>query len=137
MPDEPVVPSPETPSPNQLPRQVGTAFAGETTHSMSQVPRAGDETVLATESSRLEVVGDFEVLGKLGRGGMGTVYRARQVSLDRQVALKILPAQLAADADFVRRFQREARVGQTLTAKLNGEVLGTVMDGTFSKANSA
>lgn len=60
-------------------------------------------------------IGDFELLAKLGEGGMGAVYRARQLSLDRIVALKVLPPALAANRDFITRFQREARA----TAKLN------------------
>ena len=54
------------------------------------------------------------MLGKLGAGGMGAVYRARQVSLGRMVALKVLPAQFMEDAESVARFQREARVAASL-----------------------
>lgn len=59
-------------------------------------------------------VGDFEVIDKLGQGGMGTVYRARQVSLDRVVALKVLPPHAIDDEDAVRRFQREAALAASL-----------------------
>jgi serine/threonine protein kinase len=52
-------------------------------------------------------LGDFELLGELGRGGMGIVYRARQRSLRRIVALKVLPPSLAADATLAQRFRRE------------------------------
>lgn len=51
--------------------------------------------------------GDYEVLGKLGQGGMGAVYLARQKSLERLVALKMLPAERAHDAIAVARFKRE------------------------------
>jgi TolB-like protein/Flp pilus assembly protein TadD len=54
-------------------------------------------------------LGDFEILREIGRGGMGTVYEARQISLDRKIALKILPPQASADPERLRRFEREAR----------------------------
>jgi eukaryotic-like serine/threonine-protein kinase len=56
----------------------------------------------------------FRIEDVLGSGGMGTVYRARQPSLDRDVAIKILHAELAANPDAVRRFQREARVATSI-----------------------
>ena len=54
-------------------------------------------------------LGGFEVLDLLGRGGMGSVYKARQVSLGRLVALKVISGRLAADERFLVRFEREAR----------------------------
>ena len=59
-------------------------------------------------------VGGFELLARIGKGGMGAVYKARQISLDRLVALKILPRSLAKQKDFVTRFMREARAAGQL-----------------------
>lgn len=60
-------------------------------------------------------LGGYEVLHKLGSGGMGAVYLARQVSLDRNVALKTLHQQLATDAQLVSRFTREAYAAAQLS----------------------
>jgi Protein kinase domain len=60
-------------------------------------------------------VGRYELLDELGRGGMATVYLARQVDLDRLVALKELGALRTADASFARRFVREARLAGSLS----------------------
>ncbi|HEV2423934.1 MAG TPA: protein kinase [Terriglobia bacterium] len=55
-------------------------------------------------------LGPYEVLAPLGEGGMGEVYRARDTKLGRDVALKVLPQDLAGDADRLARFRREAQV---------------------------
>ena len=55
-------------------------------------------------------LGPYEVVGALGSGGMGEVYRARDTRLNRDVALKVLPGAFAKDAERMARFQREAQV---------------------------
>jgi len=62
-----------------------------------------------------KVIGGFEILEKVGQGGMGSVFRAKQISMDRIVALKILPPSLAQDPSFKKRFLHEAQ----LSAKFN------------------
>jgi WD40 repeat protein len=57
----------------------------------------------------LEQVGDYRVVREIGRGGMGIVYEAEQVSLGRRVALKVLPRQVSQDLKTLARFRREAR----------------------------
>ena len=59
--------------------------------------------------------GGYEILKRIDRGAMGTVYKARQVSMDRIVAIKVLSKNLSRDKEFVSRFEREARA----TARLN------------------
>ena len=54
-------------------------------------------------------LGPYEVLSAVGSGGMGEVYRARDTRLDRIVAIKVLPAQLARNDELRERFDREAR----------------------------
>src|SRR5689334_14312190 len=59
-------------------------------------------------------LGPYEIESPIGAGGMGEVYRARDTRLDRTVAIKVLPAHLAADPDRRARFEREARAVSTL-----------------------
>ncbi len=59
-------------------------------------------------------LGAFEILGPLGSGGMGEVYRARDTRLSRQVAIKVLPADVATDPERLRRFEQEARAASAL-----------------------
>jgi hypothetical protein len=59
-------------------------------------------------------IGEFEILARLGQGGMGAVYQARQTSLDRLVAIKTLQASLAEDAEYIARFRQEAKAAAGL-----------------------
>ncbi|HLE55935.1 MAG TPA: protein kinase, partial [Rhodothermia bacterium] len=54
-------------------------------------------------------LGSYEILGALGAGGMGEVYRARDTKLDRAVAIKVLPESFAHDPERLARFEREAK----------------------------
>ena len=69
-------------------------------------------------------IGPYEVKAKLGEGGMGAVYRAQDSRLDREVAIKVLPAVLSKDEDRLRRFEQEARA----TSALNHPNILTVYD---------
>ena len=66
----------------------------------------------------------YEIVAPLGAGGMGEVYRARDIRLNREVALKVLPAEFAQDADRLRRFELEAKA----TSVLNHPNILTVHD---------
>ena len=57
-----------------------------------------------------QYIGPYEIVSPLGAGGMGEVYRARDTKLNRDVALKILPAHVSQDVERLARFEREARV---------------------------
>src|SRR5438874_4838823 len=59
-------------------------------------------------------LGSYEVLSLVGRGGMGEVYKARDVRLDRIVAIKVLPSNVADSSDLPGRFEREARTISSL-----------------------
>lgn len=54
-------------------------------------------------------LGPYEIVSPIGAGGMGEVYRARDTRLDRSVAIKVLPAEFANDAQLRLRFEREAK----------------------------
>ena len=59
-------------------------------------------------------LGPYEILSPIGAGGMGEVYKARDTRLGREVAVKVLPAEFAADPERLRRFEQEARAAAAL-----------------------
>src|SRR5512139_3383141 len=85
--------------------------------------------VAPTPDELAKLFPQLEILGFLGQGGMGAVYRARQKALDRVVALKMLPPGIGKDPAFAERFTREAKA----LAKLNHPGIVTVHD--FGRAD--
>ena len=75
--------------------------------------------------------GGYEILGPLGAGGMGEVYRAREAALNREVAIKVLPPYVSRDPDRLRRFQQEAHAAGSLN---HPNILAVYRFGTYSGA---
>src|SRR5712671_1023585 len=73
--------------------------------------------------------GPYEILAPIGAGGMGEVYRARDTTLKRDVALKILPADFSNNLDRMARFQREAEVLASLDHPNIGHIHGICESG--------
>src|SRR5437016_4972001 len=78
-------------------------------------------------------LGHYEIMALLGAGGMGEVYRARDTTLKRDVALKILPAAFLRDPERMARFQREAEVLASLDHPNIGPIHG-IVDSADSRA---
>ncbi|MCK6470530.1 MAG: protein kinase [Planctomycetes bacterium] len=81
---------------------------------MDRQGQPGDPSLAPMSPGGQRRIAGYEILGKLGAGAMGAVFKARQESLDRIVALKILPPSVAKDEKFIERFQREARTSAKL-----------------------
>jgi len=79
----------------------------------SQLQRLGGDMEDSIARKAQQIPG-YQILGKLGAGAMATVFKARQLSLDRIVAIKVLPRKLGAHAEFVERFYKEGRAAARL-----------------------
>ncbi|NLX12304.1 MAG: serine/threonine protein kinase [Phycisphaerales bacterium] len=79
----------------------------------SQLQRLGAE-MDDSITQRAQQIPGFQILGKLGSGAMATVFKARQLSLDRIVAIKVLPKKLGDNPEFVERFYKEGRAAARL-----------------------
>ena len=69
-------------------------------------------------------IGSYEIVGAIGKGGMGEVHKAHDSRLDREVAIKVLPSKMSSDEDRLRRFEQEAKA----TSALNHPNILTVYD---------
>ncbi len=106
---------PSTPAPGAEQRSQANTMPSSPAPQPPSAPTTGSRRSEGEDPLVGHTLGGYEVLRKLGQGGMGAVYEARQLSLDRSVALKVLPANLAADRNFITRFLREAHA----VARLN------------------
>ena len=88
---------------------VHSAAPGLSRSCQDQSPRSGDSTDQPSGT-----LGDFRIVREIGRGGMGIVYEAEQISLGRRVALKVLPFAAALDSKQLQRFKNEAQAAAQL-----------------------
>ena len=92
------------------PGDVATAFIPG-----AEASRPGRGQAGLLEALRVATLGDYEILGELGRGGMATVYLAHDIALDRKVAIKVISPTLLEGEGMVERFKREARTAAGLS----------------------
>lgn len=95
--------------------QSGTEATIATTSAATARTRSGDPKTGAKSADRPDRIGGYKIVKELGRGAMGAVYLAKQLSLDRDVALKTIQAQWANHPSFIARFTREAYAAAQLT----------------------
>ncbi len=96
--------------------EIGDLFPAlvEVEQAEAERPEPESQQRAVPEAPPLHQIGDYRLLRKVGRGGMGIVYEAEQVSLGRRVALKVLPLHACGDSNALERFRREARAAANL-----------------------
>jgi|GEM_PF-4857409 len=99
---------------------------------VTMLPQASSQKPSSKQSSGEIIIPGYRIARKIGEGGMGSVYEAIQESLDRKVAVKILPGNLANDQQFVKRFEREAgALSQLRHPNIVGIIDKGTVDGTY------
>ena len=96
------------------PRRSGSSAAQGSKNRLAAAPRDPDPGHTAAANDELLPLGDFRLVREIGRGGMGVVYEAVQLSLGRRVAVKVLPFASALDAKHLQRFKNEAQAAAQL-----------------------
>jgi serine/threonine protein kinase/Tol biopolymer transport system component len=104
-----------------LRREVESLLAHESEEGDTFAGPAGDDSP--------RTIAHYRISGKLGQGGMGTVYRATDTKLGREVAIKVLPHSVAEDADRMARFTREAKVLASLNHPNIAQIYGVEESG--------
>jgi WD40 repeat protein/serine/threonine protein kinase len=104
-----VGPDPTTDPPSTAPSAASSAASEPAADAKDLDLSGGVFGPASADGQALERLGDYRILRKVGHGGMGVVYEAKQEALGRHVALKVLPFQFGLDPTRVQRFQREAR----------------------------
>jgi serine/threonine protein kinase len=92
-------------------REVARDLVQDVSQAAAELDGNGPSNAILTKGSRL---GDYEIVAQLESGGMSEVYRARDLRLHRDVAIKVLPPSFSADPERLRRFQHEARMAASL-----------------------
>jgi formylglycine-generating enzyme required for sulfatase activity/predicted Ser/Thr protein kinase len=118
----------QSPPPPEEPTLLGDAAADESwepvMRTIKMTSASGGTWQPPSIEETAQLFPGYEVIKLLGRGGMGAVYQARQIELDRLVAIKLLPREISVDKDFADRFRREARA----MARLHHPNIITVFD---------
>ncbi|HKW34180.1 MAG TPA: protein kinase, partial [Candidatus Acidoferrum sp.] len=100
-------------------------------HEQAGTDALNSATLSRSTLSRGTKLGDFQILSLLGAGGMGEVYRARDLRLDRDVAIKVLPRFVSLDPERLRRFEQEAKAAAALN---HPNILAVFHMGTYEDA---